>query len=388
MDTSIPFTLPRLGRGNWGEARRRRHEQDMEPVVRWMRNYIHRIGFAPVARSWLYAFESEGVITKGDFNWCGKWIADHRKWIRADGAGALIPWDFVANDESRSMSGWDFHDEAETSIEHINNRVRDALEGAKQYSPCSYWRFQDHYPIIWSEKKDLLKLFRDELPEAVKRFAGKGQANLGARIEVIKQCRFAEAHGMKPVILYCGDHDPSGIKISDGIVENLRFAAQGLGWESRLEEMDADSRVVRFGLNAEFIDNAGLLWIDGLETSRDERKGTNDLADPKHPDHFKPYVQSYLQEFGPRKCEANALIANPTAARALIRDELWRWLSHEGQKAWQEEHAKCSAEASRQAELYQQWMAFGDAAGVLTNRKLLQQAGEGLQSMLPVDDGS
>ena len=63
-------------------------------------------------------------------------------------------------------------------------------------------------------------------------------------------------------------------------------------------------------------------WIDNLETS----SGKN-LADPKHPDHFKPYVQSYLKRFGARKVEANALVARPEAGRELCRQAILRYVA-------------------------------------------------------------
>ena len=72
-------------------------------------------------------------------------------------------------------------------------------------------------------------------------------------------------------------------------------------------------------LYSDFIEANGLTWIDNLETSRGKS-----LADPKHPDHFRPYVQSYLKRFGARKVEANALVARPEAGRELCRQAI-RW---------------------------------------------------------------
>ena len=50
------------------------------------------------------------------------------------------------------------------------------------------------------------------------------------------------------------------------------------------------------------------------------------LADPKHPDHFKPYVQDYLKRFGARKVEANALVVRPEAGRELCRQAILRYV--------------------------------------------------------------
>ena len=304
--------LPRMGSGRVSEAKRLQFHADVCEVVVWMRQYVARLGFAPVARSWLYALESEGVITEGDFNWAGKWLADRRK-------EGLVPFELVGADSTRALTGHDAHDDEETPREYINRQLRDSLDNAKLYWPNSYWKHQTYFPIIWTEKRDLIKLFEPELPQAVRRFASKGQADVNSRVALIEECIWAESEGLDPVILYCGDLDPMGVKMSDAILENLMPLAKVLDWEVELKMMADDDRVVRFGLNAEFVNNAGLLWIDVLETSSGEN-----LADPNHKHHQFPYVQDYLRDYGPRKVEANALIANPTAARALMRDELWK----------------------------------------------------------------
>ncbi len=364
--------LPRMGSGRVSEAKRLQFHADVCEVVVWMRQYVARLGFAPVARSWLYALESEGVITKGDFNWAGKWLADRRK-------EGLVRFELVGADSTRALTGHDAHDDEETPREYINRQLRDSLENAKLYWPNSYWKHQTCFPIIWTEKRDLIKLFEPELPQAVRRFASKGQADVNSRVALIEECIWAESEGLDPVILYCGDLDPMGVKMSDAILENLMPLAKVLDWEVELKMMADDDRVVRFGLNAEFVNNAGLLWIDGLETSSGEN-----LADPNHKHHQFPYVQDYLRDYGPRKVEANALIANPTAARALMRDELWKWLSHAGDKQWKAENNAASVEASGHVDAITRMLAMFDSVGALYNPRRLDQAvNNGLNSLPP-----
>jgi len=354
--------LPRMGSGRVSEAKRLQFHAGVREVVAWMRRYVAQLGFAPVARSWLYALESEGIITKGDFTWAGKWLADRRK----DG---LIPFHLVGADSTRALSGHDFHDKEETPREYINRQLRDSLDSAKRYWPASYWKHQQQFPIVWSEKRDLIKLFEPELPTAIRRFASKGQADVNSRVALIQECIWAEENDLEPVILYCGDLDPMGVKMSDAILENLMPLAKVLDWEYQLEGMADDDRIVRFGLNAEFVDNAGLLWIDGLETSSGE-----DLANPAHKHHQFPYVQEYLAQYGQRKVEANALIANPTAARSLIRQELWQWLSYDGHKQWQSENEAASAEAEGHVDAITRMLAMFDSVGALYNPRRLEQA--------------
>jgi hypothetical protein len=75
--------------------------------------------------------------------------------------------------------------------------------------------------------------------------------------------------------------------------------------------------VMRFGLDADFIDENDLTWIDNLETSSGQ-----ELDDPSHSDHDKQYVQDYIAEYGIRKCEANALVVEPDKGRELCRNAI------------------------------------------------------------------
>jgi hypothetical protein len=42
------------------------------------------------------------------------------------------------------------------------------------------------------------------------------------------------------------------------------------------------------------------------------------LSDTGHEDHHKPYVRDYIDRFGERKVEANALVVAPEAGRGLL----------------------------------------------------------------------
>jgi hypothetical protein len=132
-----------------------------------------------------------------------------------------------------------------------------------------------------------------------------------------------EARGKKCVVLYCGDHDPAGLVISDFLRSNMADLANAVGWSP--DNLTVD----RFGLNANFIEAQRLTWIDGLETGSGK-----DLADPGHPDHGKGYVQDYLRRFGARKVEANALVVRPEAGRVLCREAILRYVRTDAPKRY------------------------------------------------------
>jgi hypothetical protein len=98
---------------------------------------------------------------------------------------------------------------------------------------------------------------------------------------MMRRFRNWEARRKQCVLLYCGDHDPGGLQISDFLHANLAELEKAVGWSPDKLIID------RFGLDYDFIEANGLTWIDNLETGSGKS-----LADPKHPDHLKPYVKA------------------------------------------------------------------------------------------------
>jgi hypothetical protein len=74
--------------------------------------------------------------------------------------------------------------------------------------------------------------------------------------------RFAkhEAEDRQCVFLYCGDHNSAGLQISSSIRSNLAELAGAVGWRPN------DLIVDRSSLNADFIFENDLTWIDNLKT--------------------------------------------------------------------------------------------------------------------------
>jgi len=141
--------------------------------------------------------------------------------------------------------------------------------------------------------------------------------------------REQEERGKRCVLLYCGDHDPGGLNISSFIRSNFADLSEAVNWSPD------DLIIERFGLNLDFIEEQGLTWIDNLETASGGR-----LDDPKHADHGKDYVQSYLKHFGARKVEANALVVRAEAGRQLCREALAKYVDQEALEAYELELAE------------------------------------------------
>src|SRR6516162_11914122 len=174
----------------------------------------------------------------------------------------------------------------------------------------------DVYVEMTVEKVDLKNLFSSVCkPFCIPITNISGWNDINSRAAIMRRFAHWERRGKRCVLLHCGDHDPGGLNISEFLRSNMADLAKAVGWSPDKLIID------RFGLNYNFIQRHRLTWIDNLITG-----SKRDLADPDHPDHFKPYVQNYLREFRARKVEANALVVRPEAGRKLCRDAILRYV--------------------------------------------------------------
>ncbi len=355
----MKVTFPRLPKGKPSQEARYAFQADVISLRRWMERYKQRLGFAPSSRGWCYALESDGIIDKAGFESAIKQIAKLRK-------SGDLDFSLVAADEARAMSGFDYVSNEGTPEEFLLNRLKSAIRDSKSYRPVSYWKHQDYYPIVMVEKMDLVGLFRQVLPSPVKIFNARGNADVNSRVALIRELADAESKGLKPVLLYCGDHDPSGLQISDGLRNQLREIADTIGYHG----VDA-LEIVRFGLNDDQIADAKLMWIDNLITSSGK-----DLADPKHPDYQKPYVQDYLNLYGSRKVEANALIAAPELGRQVMQDALMEWIDEDAIRQWEADNESAMRRAKEQAMCVTAWLGMLHSSGLMFSPSALLHGNE------------
>jgi hypothetical protein len=307
LDDADGELLPRRPRGPRVEADaiyRERVKRFCALIVRVRRG----MDFAVGARGWCYILERH-ELGKGSFDTAEQRIADYRK-------SGDLPLNICAEDASRETVG----------LEEINNDsvgqwvaklVTDLRDHAhERYMPFSLWDDLDVYVEVATEKLDLRNLFEPVCAKFHVPITNlKGWIDLNARAAMMRRFAQHEAAGRRCVLLLCGDHDPGGLQITDKMRSNLEDLSKQVGW--RPDKLI----ILRFGLNADFIDRHGLTWIDNLETSSGGK-----LDDQTHPDHNKAYVQDYIRRFGIRKCEANALVVEPEIGRQLCRDTILQYI--------------------------------------------------------------
>lgn len=290
------------------------------------------IPFKVSSRGWCYLMEQAGYINKSQFDKVDSAINRLRK-------EGMLPVDFVAEEAARGFSNVEKPNSltrgAKTLEETLKWMLKDVLNGDRYYTP-DWWDGEDYYIQMVVEKIDLKTLFEPiarsyHIPIA----NAKGWSSILQRAEYARRFKEAEERGLKCVLLYCGDHDPDGLRISDTMMKNL-YDIKDIEWGDGEEGYDPSNLVIkRFGLNYDFILQNNYTWIDNLITG----SGMN-LASPTHRNNGLPYVKQYLRTIGERKCEANAIVTTPAKAEQLVRDEIEEWLGPDSASRFEAKRAR------------------------------------------------
>jgi len=264
------------------------------------------IGFKVSSRGWAYQLETFGIIDKSEFNKVANIINECRKL-------GLLPIDFVAEEQSRKFVHV-FKPEEVTTKQKLLKYFEESHK-QKYYHIPDYWVDEEYYIQVLVEKIDLVTLFEPvcknyRIPIAT----SKGWSSISQRWELIQRFKYHEEQGRIPVLLYCGDFDPSGIQISDKLKKNFHDLYEASEWNP-YDKLIVD----RFGLNYDFIEENNLSWIENLITG----SGKELKAD-------KVFTQNYIRKYGRRKCEANAIVTRPDSGRALISKTIKKYLGEDG----------------------------------------------------------
>lgn len=290
-------------------------KQILQPLVDVILNERNKMGFAPTLRGWCYILEGLGICTKGDFDNVTARITRARK-------NGMLPLEITAEDGTRIAS------KASAISDDLETLIRAYLDSVPyEYATSTIEEYSGVHLELVVEKLDLVGLLKDVTDRyAIPVSCLRGWTDMHSRAALLKR---AAEYDVPTVVLMFGDHDVGGLSITDSFKANLDdvFIASRLTVMPNLD-------LVRVGLNAEDIERLGLLWIDGLETS----SGKN-LADPGHKNHLDCNVRNYLAKFGPRKCEANALLRNPKAAEQILLDAVRKYVSDEHLAEFQEQRA-------------------------------------------------
>jgi hypothetical protein len=300
--------LPSLKRGRPSDADKEQYARDLRAFADLLKEIDSTVDFRVSSRGWCYVLENRGDVTKGEFDRVQDLINECRK------AGDL-PIDFTVEDEARAAACVEeLHSVGPK--QYAADQIGTAVKGWESYTPISFWAYQPIFIQMVVEKIDLKQLF---LPVCAKYHIpllnSRGWSDLNMRAGLMRRFREHEIKGRRPVLLVCGDHDPVGLQIPNKLPEHLGELSRAVGWSP--ENLIID----RFGLNADFIKEHNLTWIDKLITGSGK-----DLGDPEHRQHNAESVQEYIRMYGKRKVEANALVVRPEAGRRLCQAAIEKYL--------------------------------------------------------------
>ena len=302
----------KLGRGRQSKTANERYQQELEAFAEYLKSTQEQLDFKMSPRGWCYFLENEGMITKAEFDYAGSIIIQLRK-------EGLIPLDFVAEEEARRFSCIEREIDKVDPTQYAHHLLAVIGSLHQRYYGRSFWSDKEYYIQMIVEKVDLKTLFE---PICRKYFiplaTGRGWSSISQLDKLVESFQDHEKRGRQPVLLYCGDHDPTGFQISDTIKKNLHDLQKATGWDPRNLIVD------RFGLNHDFIQLHNLSTIPNLETGSGK-----DLADPGHRDHKLSYVQDYINNYGVWKCEANAIVVIPQLGRQLCEDAINKYISRD-----------------------------------------------------------
>ena len=114
---------------------------------------------------------------------------------------------------------------------------------ARQYR-VNRWEGQPHYVEVWCEKDALSSVIEPVCNRLHVRFlANRGYSSSSAMYDGAKRLRRAIQQSRQPVVIYLGDHDPSGLDMSRDIAARLQLLSRQM-----------DIRVNRLALNIDQVE--------------------------------------------------------------------------------------------------------------------------------------
>jgi hypothetical protein len=325
--------LPSRPKGRPNSDQEARYAADLGRFADLLKKIESRIDFKVSSRGWCYILENEHKLEKGAFEKAQRLINDCRK-------NGLLPIDFTVEDEARTADLLERCDDPDPTRHAAV--LADLLGKWQDYSPVSFWDNQPVFIQMVVEKIDLKYLFLPICQQyRVPLINSRGWSDLNLRAALMRRFQEHERKGRQPVLLTCGDHDPGGLEIADSLPRLLEELERAVGWSPR------NLIVERFGLNADFIEQNNLTWIDGLQTASGK-----DLSDPSHRHHNAAFVRGYIEKFGKRKVEANALVVRPEAGRQLCKEAIEKYLDMGAIAAYERslvDHRECLKQALPEA---------------------------------------
>jgi len=235
-------------------------------------------GFDLTLRQLYYQFVARGVIPNNErqYKRLGNLVSDAR-------LAGLIDWACIVDRTRvvRRQSTW--------------NSPADIIASCASQYRIDKWQFQAWRPFVWVEKEALAGILRPVCEKwNVPYLACRGYVSQSAMYRTALEMLTVSTAGQKPIILYLGDHDPSGIDMTRDVLERQHL-------------FEGAEKVVRLALN-----------MDQVE----------ELAPPPNPAKVSDSRASeYIARYGPESWELDAL--EPTYIARLIEEAVLGYMERD-----------------------------------------------------------
>jgi len=163
-------------------------------------------GYDLTLRQLYYQFVSRGLIenTQRSYKNLGKLVSDGRM-------AGLLDWSQLT-DRTRYLRGRGTESSPSNAIWHMAYSYRENL-----------WLTQPTYVEVWVEKEALSSIISHSCSFGVDYFATKGYASSSSMKSRAETFIDKQEEGKRTVIIYLGDHDPSGLDMVRDIEDRLKI---------------------------------------------------------------------------------------------------------------------------------------------------------------------
>lgn len=190
------------------------------------------------------------------------------------------------------------------------------------------WKDQDHYVEMYCEKKAGINTLKP-IAEKYHIYFGfnKGYSSASAMYDLAKRVKEQIEDGKKAIILYFGDHDPSGLDMVNDITKRItEFLTKGEEPLDHLEDYDFSSDE----------DNLPYFQVIPVSLTMEQIKKYNPPPNPAK--LTDPRAKKYIEEFGDVSWELDSIDA--LELRKIAEESVWDYIDMEKYDAWIEREEK------------------------------------------------
>lgn len=199
----------------------------------------------------------------------------------------------------------------------VSSLIRSAISSFRLYR----WEDQEYYVEMYCEKKAGINVLKP-IANKYHMFFGfnKGYSSASAMYDLAKRIKEQQENGKKTVILYFGDHDPSGLDMVRDIKDRItEFLTKGND-PIEIDDYNFDSDE----------DNEPYFKVINVALTQEQIKKFNPPPNPAK--ITDPRAKAYIKKYGNVSWELDSLDA--LELRGIAEDSIYDYINMEKYNAW------------------------------------------------------